>query len=399
MNKLTKYKESSLAELWAISWPLMLGFLSTSLMMFADRFFLAKFSYEMMNAQTTASSALISFLILPITISSITEVFVGLYRGENKAINMGIATWQMIWFSIFIAPIFIIVGFFSKEILFPHSAFSLYQKQYFFLLLSCGTIFCTVYALQGFFASRGEVKIVAIATTIANILNILLDIFLIFGNRFIKSLGIKGAAISTIISQIFLVMFLFHHFFAKENIINGCLNWKFNPKIFKDCLKIGFPSGLAQMSEFLSRFIFFQIMSFTGNVNLTITSLLNSIYLLLVFITEGTYKGVIAISSNLIGAKKYFLISKHFISSVKLNLIFFSIILCIFYIFSPNIFSYFFNDFDKKLFYEPIFLNSLSKTSFWFAFYFLFEGLVWMISGILNSFRGNCEIANFHFRS
>jgi len=52
--QLTRHPVGSKSEIWAISWPLMLGFCSNSLMLFCDRLFLAHYSLEAMNAHAGA---------------------------------------------------------------------------------------------------------------------------------------------------------------------------------------------------------------------------------------------------------------------------------------------------------------------------------------------------------
>ena len=113
--QLTPYSVGSIKEVWTISWPLMLGLLSSSVMIFIDRILLSRYSIDSMNSAATAGTAFYAFLILPLIIAGISEVFVGQYHGHDEHQKMGIAAWQMIWFSIFITPIFIIIANFAPS--------------------------------------------------------------------------------------------------------------------------------------------------------------------------------------------------------------------------------------------------------------------------------------------
>src|SRR5437588_7360511 len=95
--QLTKHPIGSLKEIWAVSWPLMLGLLSASLMYFSDRLILAHFSFLAMNAAANAGMATWGALIFPLVIVEVTEVFVGRFNGEGKLAEVGRPVWQMIW--------------------------------------------------------------------------------------------------------------------------------------------------------------------------------------------------------------------------------------------------------------------------------------------------------------
>ncbi len=106
LHPLTPYPVGSKREFWALSWPLMLGLISSTLMTFADRLFLAYFDTFALNAAANAGMAYYMFLIIPMGIASISEVLVGRLNGEGKYKEIGSAAWQMIWFSIILTPIF-----------------------------------------------------------------------------------------------------------------------------------------------------------------------------------------------------------------------------------------------------------------------------------------------------
>ena len=62
--KLTSYPIGSLREMWTIAWPLMLGLLSSSIMIVVDRLLLARCSINYMNAAATGGTAAYSFFYL-----------------------------------------------------------------------------------------------------------------------------------------------------------------------------------------------------------------------------------------------------------------------------------------------------------------------------------------------
>ncbi len=121
--QLTPFRIGSIREIWAISWPLMIGLLGGSLMVFVDRLLLARFSIESMNAAATAGTGFYAFIILPSIIAGISEVFVGQYHGQGQFEKMGIAVWQMLWFSLLLTPIFFLLSWLGPKILFQKTIY------------------------------------------------------------------------------------------------------------------------------------------------------------------------------------------------------------------------------------------------------------------------------------
>ena len=105
--KLTKFAVGSKREFWTLTWPLMLGMISTTFMMFVDRLFLARFDPKALNAAASAGMAYLVFLVVPIAIVSVSEVLVGRLHGKERFKDIGSAAWQMIWFGGMLTPIFV----------------------------------------------------------------------------------------------------------------------------------------------------------------------------------------------------------------------------------------------------------------------------------------------------
>lgn len=384
--KLSKYPIGSMREIWHVSYPLMLSFLSGSLMIFFDRLILSRYTIQALNAAANAGLAVWMFLVIPMLVTSISEVFVGQYHGGDNKNLMGQPVWQMIWFSLLMTPILSLIGIFTPDYLFSGTGNEELESVYFTLLMFFGSAICAVSALNGYFVGRGKVFVVTIGAVISNLINICLDWVLVFGWGPIPSFGIKGAAIATGLAQVMQCVFLFTLFLSPENRKKrGTGNWKFHKKNFWDCIRIGLPAGVGHCSEMVAHFVFFRMIIMSGGDGITIAAIVQSIYILVFFSIEGLSKAVTAITSNLIGGKQWQLIGNVLRSAVSLQLCFFLALISLF-IFTPELLlSVFFSEEEYHLTQDPNFMSLLKHTTLWVCVFFLFDGICWIFAGLLTA--------------
>lgn len=379
-----KYSSGSIRQLLSISLPLMLSLLSGSLMLFFDRLFLAQFSLEALNASTnsTAMAAAIQFGF--ISTACIAEIFVGRYNGAGKFSKLGQPVWQMIWFSLLSALLFFPLAFLGGSYIFDGSLYANLEIEYFKWLMLFGPVFSLVGALCSFYIGQGTLKLVTLSMVLANFLNILLAYLLIFGaDPWFPSMGIAGAALATGISQTIQCALLFIGFLSKKNREQfGTGSYGFNWKLFKRCLILGIPNSIAHTIEIFAWAIFFRIMTTKGADYITVAAVSQTIYYLFTFITEGISKGASAIAANMIGAKQWNHVWKLFFSGVKFYIAMF-ITLGFFLVLDPEpLINLFIANGESVS--ESVKAN-VTAACFWVWIYFLFEGISWLIIGLLTS--------------
>lgn len=134
--QLTNHPVGTIREMWALSWPLMLGLLSGSLMLFIDRLLLAQYSQEAMNAGVMAGLAYWLMLIVPSSICSISEVLAGRLHGEGRNREIGSAVWQMVLVALLFAPLLWVASLFYLPLFFTIRAMRGMKVSIFNLLCS-----------------------------------------------------------------------------------------------------------------------------------------------------------------------------------------------------------------------------------------------------------------------
>ncbi|MFL2610782.1 MAG: MATE family efflux transporter [Flavobacteriaceae bacterium] len=90
------------------------------------------------------------------------------------------------------------------------------------------------------------------ATVFSNIINIILNYILIFGKFGFPPLGIEGAALGTLIARFSSLIFIFFYFYFHSNLkryLFTLTRIKFNSKILKKIISLGFPTALQMFFE------------------------------------------------------------------------------------------------------------------------------------------------------
>ncbi|APQ18286.1 MATE family efflux transporter [Maribacter hydrothermalis] len=107
-------------------------------------------------------------------------------------------------------------------------------------------------AFKQFSEGLSQTKYPMYATVVANIINIVLNYILIFGNFGFPKMGIVGAAIGTLVSRFFMVFYLWFILKTKDKFkyyVTGFNFAKIEKRVIKKIIELGFPSSLQMFFE------------------------------------------------------------------------------------------------------------------------------------------------------
>lgn len=362
---------------------------SQSLMMFVDRVFLANYSLEAMNTSAAIfmSTALLIFAI--VAICSIAEVLAGQYNGQGAKQEVSRPVWQMIWFACFAFAITLPLCFWGKSF-FLSESLEASSGYYYEILMLFAPIWGMTTAVSGFFAATGRPVFVTVSAIFANILNLLLDYLLIFGVGPFPEMGINGAAIGTCVGQLFQFLLLLSLFLRRrEREEYGSAKLQWSSKDFLNCIKIGIPNAASHCVEIAAWALVFRMMSNLSKTHLTVLTVSQSVMILFSFLNDGLKQGVVAIASNVLGSGAF--------SKVKIllkNGIYFQFlivgVLCIPMLFFPDLSLALFGNTNFDL--ETLFHLRVAVRLVWF--FVLFDGLVWILNGIMTA-GGDTKVLMF----
>ncbi|MGR3911995.1 MAG: MATE family efflux transporter [Candidatus Rhabdochlamydia sp.] len=380
-TQLTKHSLGSLKELYTVSWPLIISLLFVCITNLMDRFFLEKYSLEALEACSIATYFILLFQIPCIRISSMSQVFVGQYKGAQDHCSIGSVVWQAIWFSLLSMSFTLPLGLIAAKFFFPESIEPL-ATPYFHILMGANFLFPLGSALSTFFTGQGRSSTVSCVMFISSILHLFLDIILIFGiPNYIPSQGIRGAAYATVISQLFYCLVLFILFMRRqEQKEYGTNQWKIHPSLMKQYILLGAPTAVSKLSILSAWVAAVKIITGRGGDYLLVLSITGNLCIFFSCLTEGMGQALLTIASYLIGSDN----KDKVIRSAKSAFLMLSgimVILGFFLLIFPGkcIHAFFLTPFS------PDQMHLLIQSCYGLWFFFLAEGLAWIGLSILTA--------------
>ncbi|MCB1083508.1 MAG: MATE family efflux transporter [Simkania sp.] len=387
-------REGSLRQLWKISCSLMISFFSMVAMIFCDRLYLANYSVSSLSAAVSAGTFWWGTTFAVATICSMAEVFVAQYNGAKRYKKLGEPVWQMIWFALFSIVFFFSLGTVVNTFLYEVGFFNVDEMTYFKWNNFFAPSFALLAAISAFFIGQGKTRIIQWMALLGNTINIILDPLLIFGVKgWIPEMGLKGAAIATGIGIIIQIIILGALFLRLENKRSfGTGNWKFRPLAFWKCLKIGFTPGIFFLSEIFGWALFYKMMETISPKHIIVSSVTQSILILLLFFAMAIEKGAAAVTGNLIGSKQLNEVKRVLKSGTILTLFFAVILIAVLIGCADLLIDWFFRNpaalEGDLLLTQELMFDVKSTIKFALAtliLYLTFENIRYMLSGMLTA--------------
>lgn len=151
--------------------------------------------------------------------------------------------------------------------------------------------------------AEGNIKIAMITMIMAAVLNIIFDPIFIFG----FNLGVKGAAIASVLSQFLTMLFLIYFFYSGRSILT--FQWKYftpNLKVIKEILAIGASSFARHgAASVLAAILNHSLFVFGGEMAVAIYGIINRILRMTFMPLFGLVQAFLPITGYNYGAKNY----------------------------------------------------------------------------------------------
>jgi MATE family multidrug resistance protein len=211
MNRNELPDHIGIREVFRLAWPILLSMLSYTMMGVADTLFVSRLG----NASLAALGVAIplTFLVLSFGLGLFggLRVAVSQHTGAGRHDQVRRLAWQGLWLAGVLGGLLALLWP-AGEILIrwmgaPDSAAGPASEYFAVRVLGTPAMFASI-ALKSWFEGRGDTRTPMVANVSANLLNVVLDPILIFGLGPMPVMGVRGAALATVLSMLFSALFL-----------------------------------------------------------------------------------------------------------------------------------------------------------------------------------------------
>ncbi|MBQ9603442.1 MAG: MATE family efflux transporter [Paludibacteraceae bacterium] len=178
-----------------------------------------------------------------------------------------------------------------------------YAHEYMEIILYGNILTHIYFGLNAMLRSAGHPRFSMTATIVAVIVNIILDPLFIFG----MEMGVRGAALATVISQGIAVVWQFTKFMNKNELVRFHRGiWRLNKEITFRALAIGMSPFLYNIAHcFVVIIINNQLKHFGGDMAIASYGVINRLTFVFAMMVMGLNQGMQPIAGYNYGAKKY----------------------------------------------------------------------------------------------
>ncbi len=295
-------------HIWNISYPILLSLLAQNVINVTDTAFLGHVGEVALGAAAMGGLFYICVFTIAFGFSTGSQIVIARRNGEGRYSDVGPVMIQGVMFLLAMALLlFGLSKAFGSDIM--------------HILISSQSIFDATmefldWRIYGFFFSFISVmfralyigitrtKVLTINAIVMAITNVILDYALIFGKFGMPELGIKGAALASVIAEGVSILFLILYTFFTVNLKKYGLNHfrSFDGALLMRILSI---SCFTMLQYFLSMgtwFVFFVAVERLGQRELAIANIVRSIYVVMLIPVNALATSTNSLVSNAIGA-------------------------------------------------------------------------------------------------
>lgn len=255
-------------------------------------------------------------------------------RALGQVISLALAFGLVIYVAsyFYLRPLLIIFGA-SSEILG-------FTEDYTSVITSWSVMFFMIMSLNNVVRAEGSPLLSMKVMIASSLINIVLDPIFIF----LLDMGVKGAAVATVLAKSIGALVLLLHFTrGRSNLVFEAGNMKPEWTTIRDIFKIGFPSMLRLFSKNISLTITNIILAGYGHIPIAAMGLYFRLLMLIVMPVVGFSQGLLPIIGYNYGARKSNRIREAMIKGFLISTGFITLLTLIVYV-SPETFLRFFTD-------------------------------------------------------
>lgn len=277
---------NSYPALLKMSLPLMLGTFIQSIVMITDASFLSRYSTLSFDASGNAGLIYVTLFMGLTGFGDAAQIIMARRTGEGKHVQVNGLLQSSLLINLVVGTIFFsLIMFIVPDMLTGYSkSQSLANEQIDFLTIRSFGFFMAaiMLSLNAFFMAIGKTWVIMLSTIVFAASNILLDWLFIFGFNDFPAMGIKGAALASVISEGVAIILLFTILMRSEERklfkLFSALDLKLKAT-FK-LIKIGLPLVIQGFFALATWTVFFTWIEQKSTYELTVSQNIRAVYFL-----------------------------------------------------------------------------------------------------------------------
>jgi MATE family multidrug resistance protein len=254
-----------LPRLLGIALPMVVSQASDTIMMFTDRLFLSRLGEAYIAA--AMSGGLTAFMVSSFFVGTVgyTNAVVAQLYGAKRKQSCAEATVQGLILALICYPLILAVSPLARYlfILAGQSPLQVGLGYEYFQYIIFGSVFLVLrYALSGFFLGIGRTRLVMLANLAGMLANLPANYVLIYGKLGFPALGLKGAAIGTVLGSALSFLVLLASYLSRPNRREFATHRAFRLRgaTMRTLVRFGTPAGVEMLLNVAAFNLFVQFM-------------------------------------------------------------------------------------------------------------------------------------------
>ena len=295
-------------EIWRVTYPIFLGLLAQNVINVTDTAFLGRVGEVALGAAAMGGLLYICVYTIAFGFSVGSQILIARRNGEGNYRAVGPIMWQGTTFSSGMAVCLLILMYFSAAPLIRLliTSDSIYGATYeFFTWRIWGFLFAFVNVMfRGLYIGITRTKVLTMNAVVMALVNVVLDYALVFGELGLPEMGVRGAALASVIAEASSLLFFLLYTYYKVDLKKYGLN-RFGQFDLSMVLRILRISCFTMVQYFLAMaiwFVFFMALERLGQRQLAVANIVRSVYVVLLIPVQALSTTANTLVSNLIGA-------------------------------------------------------------------------------------------------
>lgn len=295
-------------QIWEVSYPIFLGLLAQNIINVTDTAFLGRVGEVELGAAGMGGLYYICVFTIAFGFSAGSQIMIARRNGERNYAAVGPVMIQGVFFLLMMAAVlYLLSRLYAGDIMrMLISSDTIWQATVEFLDWRVAGFFFTFVGVmfRALFIGITRTKVLTMNAVVMAITNIWLDYLLIFGHWGFPQMGIKGAALASVIAEAVSIVFYFVYTALTVDREKYALNRfrSFDVDLLRRVLGISIFTMLQYFISLTTYFMLFVAVEHLGQRSLAVANIIRSLYVILLIPINSLSMATNTFVSNCIGA-------------------------------------------------------------------------------------------------